>query len=424
LTIVNNPSDSVRLLTSFILLLAILLVSCDTQQPRSHDPDPDSGTVPVRIGEFGFPVDSLVENRSRVKRNETLSTILLKHNIGYPVISEIVSKSKAVYDMRKINLGKEYILFTKNDSAAAPSYFVYKLDDLNFVVIDLRDSITVKAGSKKLELYEKEFTGVIEYSLYETLSNSKVDINLALKLSEVFAWQIDFFSLQKGDYFRVIYEEEFVDGKFFRVGKIIAALFNHKDENYYAFYFSKPEQEDYFDERDQSLRKEFLKAPLKFSRISSRFSYKRFHPILKRYRPHLGIDYAAPTGTPVQAVGDGVVTQKTYQKGGAGRYIKIRHNSTYQSGYMHLSRYAKGLKVGSRVMQGQIIGYVGSTGLSTGPHLDFRFWKNGSPVNYLRQKFPPTSPVKQQYIDEYRNLKSYYLRRLENIETAPQLAAE
>ncbi len=397
-------------------LLAVFAAACSDERQDLESTNLVEDSVKIVPNEFGLIVDSLSEFRGKVKKNQTLTDLLLPFGVSYKEIHELSLASKGKFDLRKINYGKDYIIYTREDSIPKVDYFVYQEDPVNYTVFELKDSINIYARAKEVTVRENKFAGIIEYSLYETLSESNVDIQLALKLSEVFAWQIDFFALQKGDFFKVVYEEEFVDDKFYRIGRISAAYFNHKNSDYYGFYFRQDEKDDYFDEENNSLYKDFLKAPLKFSRISSRYSRSRFHPILKRHRPHLGIDYAAPTGTPVQSVGDGVVVDKKYQSGGAGRYLKIKHNGTYSSGYMHLSSYAKGINVGTKVRQGQIIGYVGSSGLSTGPHLDFRFWKNGSPVNYLNIEFPSSHPVKEEYLPEYTKVKEHYKPILDSIQ--------
>jgi murein DD-endopeptidase MepM/ murein hydrolase activator NlpD len=218
---------------------------------------------------------------------------------------------------------------------------------------------------------------------------------LALRLSDIYAWSVDFFGLRKGDSFKVLYEELYVGDQFFDIGTIHSAVFRHAGKDYDAFRFIQDQIPQYWNEKGENLKKAFLKAPLSFTRISSGFSYARRHPVTRVVRPHTGIDYAAPTGTPVMSIGDGVVTQRAYTRGG-GNQVKIRHNSTYTTAYLHLSRFAKGLSVGKRVRQGEVIGYVGSTGLSTGPHLDFRVWKNGSPINPLRMESPPADPLKEE----------------------------
>jgi murein DD-endopeptidase MepM/ murein hydrolase activator NlpD len=233
-------------------------------------------------------------------------------------------------------------------------------------------------------------------------------------MADIFAWQIDFFSITNADRFKIIFEEIMIDSTSIGIGKIKSALFRHNDENFYAIRYKQDGVEEYFDERGNCLRKMFLKAPLKFSRISSRFTRSRYHPILKIYRPHLAIDYVAPKGTPVHTIADGIIISAGYS-GGAGNTVKIRHNNSYISGYNHLSRYAKGIRSGRRVRQGEVIGYVGSTGLSTGPHLDFRIWKNGSNINPLSIKAPSAKSVDKKHIDEFnviRNLMVYKLNKI------------
>jgi murein DD-endopeptidase MepM/ murein hydrolase activator NlpD len=233
-------------------------------------------------------------------------------------------------------------------------------------------------------------------------------------LSEVFAWQVDFYRIQKGDRFKVLYEQLLVDDEEAGIGKIIGAYFNHNEEDYYAVYFDQGSGISYFDENGQSLQKQFLKSPLRYKRISSRYTRRRYHPVLKRYKAHLGTDYAAPTGTPIRSVGDGVVEEARYSQYN-GRYVKIRHNSVYTTQYLHMSRFGKGIKAGVKVTQGQVIGYVGSTGLANGPHLCFRFWKNGQQVDALNVKLPPSEPVNEDKRDEYNVVMKSVLEKLNNV---------
>jgi murein DD-endopeptidase MepM/ murein hydrolase activator NlpD len=235
-----------------------------------------------------------------------------------------------------------------------------------------------------------------------------------LKLSEIYAWAVDFYRIQKGDMFKVIYEEKLVEDEVIGMGRVIAAYFQHYGDDYYAVYFEQGNAADYFDENAKSLRRAFLKAPLKYSRISSRFSMKRFHPVQKRYKPHLGTDYAAPRGTPIMATGDGKVVKSGYTKGN-GNYVKIRHNSVYSTQYLHMQKIKSGIKRGVRVRQGEVIGYVGSTGLATGPHVCYRFWKNGSQVDALKIKVPPSLPVDKKYIEAYDSLKVKMVAELDSI---------
>jgi murein DD-endopeptidase MepM/ murein hydrolase activator NlpD len=238
---------------------------------------------------------------------------------------------------------------------------------------------------------------------------------LAIELSDIYAWAIDFFGIQKGDRYKVIYDELYVEDKFAGFGKIHAAVFENMGVSVKAYYFTSGSQSGYFDSEGNSLRKAFLKAPLNFSRISSRYSHSRMHPVLKYRRPHLGVDYAAPRGTPVYSIGDGVVVKKAYQKSGGGYYLTIKHNSVYTSQYMHLNGYARGMAPGVRVTQGQLIGYVGKTGLATGPHLDFRIYKNGSPVDPLRVKAPPVEPVSEENKPAFIHLRDSLGKQLDAI---------
>jgi murein DD-endopeptidase MepM/ murein hydrolase activator NlpD len=236
-------------------------------------------------------------------------------------------------------------------------------------------------------------------------------------LVDVYAWQIDFFRIQKGDWFKVIYEEKLVDGQPVGVGKILAVQFKHEGRQFQAYYFDQGSGTDYFDEEGNSLRKAFLKAPLNFTRISSRYTPRRFHPVQKRWKAHLGTDYAAPTGTPIQTVGDGVVVEAGYNSGN-GNYVKVKHNGTYTTQYLHMSRIAKGMRKGAHVKQGQTIGFVGSTGLATGPHLCFRFWKNGKQVDALKVEIPPSEPIESEHLDTFNQVKERYAQRLATIELA------
>jgi murein DD-endopeptidase MepM/ murein hydrolase activator NlpD len=406
-------------MTNFSYLVALLsvvfLFSCSSEEKLPEkEVTKEVDSTKVNRNEYGLNVDTLQTIEGEVDRNQTLADILLPHGITYPRINKIAKLSKKVFDVRKIKRGNTFKIYTSPDTSKNVHYFVYDESPLTYVVYDLKDSINIYKGKKNVNIKERTVTGVIESSLYETLTSQNVSPLLAIKLSEVFAWQIDFFRVQKGDSFKAIFTEKYVDTSFIGVERVVAAKFTHIDNEFYAFEFEQNGELDYFDEKGQSLRKEFLKAPLKYSRISSGYSYRRYHPILHKYRAHRGIDYAAPRGTPVQSVGDGVVTYRG-RKGGAGNYIKIRHNGTYSSGYMHLWKYAKGLHVGKKVKQGEVIGYVGSTGLSTGPHLDFRFWRNGALINYLKVEFPPSHPVNKENQIRYFTYKDFMKAKLDSL---------
>lgn len=374
------------------------------------------------VFKYGFPEDSFLIETGVVKSNQYLSQILNVRGVGMGTIDKIARKSKSVFDVRKIKSGNRFTVFSTPDSISEARYFVYENSATNYTVFELFDSLHIYQGEKEIQTRLRTAQGVVETSLWNTMINSGQDPMLALELSDIFAWTIDFFAIQKGDRFRVIYDEQFVDSVSIGIGEIYAVQFDHYGEENYAFIFDQDNRMDYFDEKGASLRKAFLKAPLKFSRISSRFSHSRMHPVLRIRRPHHGIDYAAPKGTPVMSIGDGTVIARAYQRRGGGNYLKVKHNSVYTTTYMHLSGYAKGVTTGSRVEQGQVIGYVGSTGLATGPHLDFRVHKNGSPIDPLKVKAPPVEPVKEENLERYNVVKDSLMNEIQKIEWNVTLA--
>ena len=339
---------------------------------------------------FEINVDSFEVIQSTIKKNEFLANILLPYNIDYGTIDALAKKSKSIFDVRRIAVGQNYTLLISKDSIRKASYFIYEIDAVDYIVYDLRDSIVIERKRRPIEKKIQMASGVINSSLYQTLQESNANPYLAVKLADIFAWSIDFYRIQKGDWFKVIYEEKFVDGNSIGVGKIEAVEFNHFDRSYLAFGYDVEGRTEYYDEEANSLRKAFLKSPLKFSRLSSRFTMRRFHPVQKRWKAHLGTDYAAPRGTPIMATSDGVVINSAYGRGN-GNYVKLRHNSVYETQYLHMSK--RNVKVGKQVRQGDVIGYVGSTGLATGPHVCYRFWKNGKQVDHLREDFPSAEPI-------------------------------
>jgi murein DD-endopeptidase MepM/ murein hydrolase activator NlpD len=366
---------------------------------------------------FGFVDDSLNHISLTVNRNETLSDILEPYFLKNTDVSELAKYSKPIFNVRKIRAGKKYHLYTNDDSLNTIKYLVYEKDKVSFIVYDLSDSINIYSGKKEVRIIRETKSAVINSSLYNALQENNASIELAIELSKIFAWQIDFYHLQKGDNFKVIYEKEFVDSQMVGIGNVLGAYFKHYDKEYYAIPFIQDSVYQYFDENGNSLRKEFLKTPIEFARISSRYSSRRLHPILKIYRPHNGVDYAAPTGTPIRTVGDGKVIAASYTKAN-GNFIKIKHNSVYTTAYLHMSRFGKGIKKGQTVKQGQIIGYVGSTGLATGPHLHFMFYMNGSYVNPLKIEIPPSHPVKEELRNDFELQKKLVIDELKKINLA------
>jgi len=372
-------------------------------------------TTPVKpiVREYGFAVDSFDITRGRIRWNEPLAVLLAKYNVEYAVIETVAQRSKGEFDLRKIRARNKYLVLNSLDSTALAEYFIYEHSPTEYVVFSLADSIWVEKRERKVKSVRRYSSATIESSLWNAMIENDLNPVFANELSDIFAWTIDFFGLQKGDYFTAIYDEEYVDTISIGIGHIYSVIFNHMGKDFYAFQFVQDSTITYFDEKGNSLRKTFLKAPLRFNRISSGFSYSRLHPVLKIRRPHTGVDYAAPIGTPVYSIGDGIVIQKKYTKQG-GREIRIKHNSIYKTAYLHLNGYAKGIKVGSHVKQGQLIGYVGKTGLATGPHLDFRFWKNGKPVDPLKVKAPPVEPIKKENVEPYKKVIKHWLHQLDS----------
>ena len=356
---------------------------------------------PAPVMLFNLPVDSFTIVPGQVRSGQNLSDILMKQGISMTEIDAISKKSILTFDVRKMKINNPFYFFMSKKQPSKVEYFIYEINPVDYVVYDLSDSLRIYKEKKPIVTQIKTDSGVITSSLWNTMKAQALNPVLAMDLSDIYAWSIDFFGIQKGDKFRVIYEENFVSGKSIGIGRIFAAQFVHANEDFYAFRFTQNNEESYFDDKGKSLKKAFLKSPLKFSRISSQFSNSRFHPVLKIYRPHHGVDYAAPTGTPVMSIGDGTVVAKAYQATGGGNYLKIKHNSVYTTSYMHLSKYGDGISSGVRVRQGQVIGYVGATGLASGPHLDFRVFLNGTPVNPLTIKAPPTEPVSQKNMSDY-----------------------
>jgi murein DD-endopeptidase MepM/ murein hydrolase activator NlpD len=394
-----------------IFLLTIFSISC-TNRDNINNKDTEirgdtlsSDSSATRNEMYGIPVDSFDQISGHIKRNSFLSEILLEHGVSMQEIDQVSRNSRDIFDVRKIQPGKNYILFCDKDSIGKARYMVYEHDPTTCYVFSFNDSLNITPVIKTLNSEIRYASVTIETSLWDAMLESGLHPELAVDLSDIFAWTVDFFGLQKGDNFKVIYEELSLDGKSLGAGRIYAAQFNTPGSRVTAIPFIQDGKESYFDIDGKSLRKAFLKAPLKFNHISSRFSSSRLHPILRIRRPHYGVDYAAPTGTPVHAVGDGKVTKVAFEKE-SGRIVRIRHNSVYETAYMHLSRFGKGIRPGAYVKQGDIIGYVGMSGLATGPHLDFRFYLNGSPVDPLKVKAPPVEPVSEENMPEFEKIKT------------------
>lgn len=365
--------------------------------------------IEIPVIEYGFNLNDFKVVKDTIRKDESFGQILFRNNVGYSKVAEIATKIKDSFDVRRLNTNRAYTLLKSKDSLEQGQVFIYQKNKIDYVVVDFRDSIAAHNRRLPVKLVEKTASGVIESSLSETVVDNNLDYNIVTDLSGIYAWTVDFFKLQKGDRFKLIYTEKYINDSIYAgIDEIKAAYFEHNKRPFYAFQFEADTINgiiDYFDEEAKTLRKAFLKAPLNYSRISSRFSPRRFHPVQKRWKAHKGTDYAANRGTPILATANGKVTKSSYTKGN-GNYVKIRHNSTYSTQYLHMSKRAA--KVGDMVKQGETIGYVGSTGLATGPHVCYRFWKNDRQVDPYKQKLPEAKPMD-------KNLRPIYLESIASI---------
>jgi len=391
-----------RFLTYAILTAGLLITSCKgggAQQPVEETPQ---DTVPEPVRRWGIVIDSLDVYDGVIGRNELLSNILIRNGVSAQTIHYLDRQSESTWSVRKIQAGKPYHIIRDRDSLASARYFVYDISKVDYVVYSLTDSIYSYLGAIPTDTLRRFISGSIQSSLWNAMMDQGAAPELAGMLSDVYSWTIDFFGIQQRDSFCVYFEEIYADTVLVGTGNILAANFITGGKDHLAFrYRYREDRGEFFDENGTSLRRAFLKAPLSYSRISSRFSNARLHPIKKIVRAHHGVDYAAPSGTPVYSVGDGVVTAKAWDNKGGGNYIKIKHNSTYTTEYMHLRGFASGIQVGTHVKQGQLIGYVGMTGTATGPHLDYRVFKNGTAIDPLRMDLPAVDPIKKEDMHEY-----------------------
>lgn len=369
----------------------------------------------VELDVYGFDRNNLMVTEGQVKRNESLYLILRDLDVSPAVIHEINQKARGIFAVNRIQPGQRFLAYSDVEQNRAVR-LVLHANPLDYVVIDWEDEVRVLPGRKELETTLMTASGEIHSSLYETLIANGNTTLLGNRLSDVFAWQIDFFRLHPGDNYKVIYEQHYVDGEPYGVGEILAAEFVHRGTAFQAYYFESEENAGFYDENGNSVQKALLKAPFKYSqRVSSNFSHNRFHPVLKRNIPHHGVDYAAPLGTPVLSVGDGEVIEAQY-RGANGNIVQIQHNSTYTTAYLHLNGFAKGVRKGARVKQGQVIGYVGKTGRVTGVHLDYRVYKNGTPVNPLTLELPPSKAIDDALAEEFGKYVQTLRKQLDALE--------
>lgn len=414
ITFINRSIAGLYILITFTILL---LQSCSNEPGNEgpvHENSADSVTIQKDTSNYlGIPLAGKRIIQGEIKRNELLANLLQPYKIGGGELSEMSVGFKSVFDIRKIRSGQDYsIIINSNDSAA--SHFIYNHSPSQYLVMVFGDSNYMFMHQLPVDTVERTISATITGSLIQTLIDKGVPGELGFKLSEILAWQIDFFKIRKDDVVKVIYDEYHVNGKYAELGRIKAVEFVWMGTPYYGFYYFQDGDNQYFDDQGKSLRKAFLKSPLDYTRISSRYTLRRFHPVQKIWKAHLGTDYAAPTGTPIRSVGAGIVIESGYGRGN-GNYVKVKHNETYTTQYLHMSRIHKSARKGKKVTQGQVIGYVGSTGLATGPHLCFRFWKNGRQIDPFTVKTPPTIPIQEAHKAAFELVKSQYIKRLNDI---------
>lgn len=352
---------------------------------------------------YGMRIDDGQIIFDTIGPNEFLADILMRHNVEYPTIHKIATEYDSIFDVTKIKAGRPYcIIGDPSDSSFKAKCFVYEESLVEYVVISLDDNLKIQRRSKPIDTIYKEASGVIYSSLYQTMVNNDIDPMLAIRMSEVYAWSIDFYHLQAGDRFKILYSEEQVNGISLGIHHVEAALFQHRGQDHYAFEYKLDSLPfgSYYDEEGRSLRNTFLQAPVAYSRISSGYSKSRLHPVTGQVKAHLGTDYAAAYGTPIVSTADGVITEAKFKKYN-GNYVKVKHNSVYTTQYLHMSSIASGISPGVAVEQGQVIGYVGSTGLATGPHICYRFWKNGVQVDPYAEDLPKSPPIADSLLPDY-----------------------
>jgi len=386
-------------------LLFILSFSCKKDKPEEIVAEEVIEEIepPKIIEEFGYVLNDYLVIKDTIKNGETFGEILDRHHIGHTSIFNIAAAAKDTFDIRKLRAGKPYTILAKKDTTEQAQVFIYERNKIDFLIVDFRDTIHTKFVHKKVKTIIKTASGIIESSLSEAISKQELNYLLALEMADIYAWTIDFFHLQKGDSFKLIYEERFINDTIsVGIGNITAAYFEHKGTPLYAFNFvtdSTKNINDYYDEKAKTLRRKFLKAPLKFGRISSRYNLNRRIKYYKyKVRAHKGTDFAAPIGTPIMATASGTVIASKYA-GGNGNYVKIKHNATYSTQYLHMQK--RKVKKGDYVKQGQVIGTIGMTGNTAGPHVCYRFWKNGRQVDPLREKLPSAEPIKESLKEEF-----------------------
>jgi murein DD-endopeptidase MepM/ murein hydrolase activator NlpD len=368
------------------------------------------GFFPITIPtvKYGFALDTFQVIEDKVKSNQTLGTLLSGLGVNVLDIERLAANSKDVFDInRDFRIGRNYTVLSDPDDGH-PEYLILEPNVYEYIIFNLRSGMEVQKVLREIETKRNSIVGKIESSLWVALTEQNVSPEAAAKMEDALQWAVDFSHTQEGDEFKLLYDENYIKDEVVGAGQVYAAYYKRDGKEHYSFWFDNGDYKGFYDLEGRPAKSSFLKSPLKYTRISSSYNLKRFHPILKRVRPHLGTDYAAPHGTPIYAVGDGTVEEAAYSKGN-GKYVKIKHDKVYQTQYLHMSRFAKGMRRGARVSQGDVIGYVGSTGLATGPHVCFRFWKNGRQVNHLKENLPQARQLPREVLEDFFKKRDDYL---------------
>ena len=361
---------------------------------------------------FGFDLDQFHLEEITLQPDQFLGNILYYNGINYRTISELEQKSKEVYSVRKLKAGKQ-LTIVKDDPCGTAKCLVYEPDPFSYVLFDLRDSVSVTEIEKEVTVCQETLSGVIESTLWGAMSAGASPHALISKMEDALGWSVDFPRAQKGDEFKIIYEMKYIDGEPVAVGELLGAYYKNEEEHY-ALHFENDKYSGFYDLEGRATKRAFLKSPVRSSYISSRYNLRRMHPVLKYRRPHYGTDYAAAKNTPIRAVADGVVEVAGYAKNN-GNYVKLRHDSKIKTQYLHMNKIASGMKRGTKVKQGQTIGFVGKTGLATGYHVCFRFWKNGKQVDHTRMNFPPPKPMDAEDLPQFFTQKKKILDIIKDI---------
>lgn len=414
----KDPKKS-TFLTDILLAIGVVVISIigyqSYSQLSSDKPVVVTNTEsPQKVMKYGFDTGENFFDFVKIKRNQYLSDILQYEGISYLDVTKIEKASKDIYSTRRFKSGKK-LTFVRPDSCTTPTHFIYEPDVFRYVVYDMSDSLSVEIVEREFQECTEIATGKIETSLWDALKDNGHSALLIDKMEDALASQVDFYHTKKGDEFKIIYERKYINEKPVAIGDIIGAVYSNKAGEHYSFHYENGKFDGYYDYDGRAAKGAFLRAPVKYSRISSQYSLSRYHPIKKRRIPHYGTDFAAPRGTPIMAVADGVVSKASYTRGN-GKYVKIKHSKKYQTQYLHMSRFADGIRPGTSVKQGQHIGYVGSTGLATGPHVCFRFWKDGKQIDHRREVFPEAEPMDEAEIPLFNQHRDVIYRYLTNID--------